>query len=140
MRRWTVECICTDRGQHKRTWMARMIWHAPFDPTPEEQDSYRRALEANMLQTLAASRIAEAVARLGQGGWTSFLTPEGHKHAMFGPPLHDAEPGGAVSRESYGFACSRCDRWPRINKDRWIALMDGARAAGISEFDVSYLD
>jgi hypothetical protein len=26
--RWTVEIVCTDRGQHKRTWMARYIQDA----------------------------------------------------------------------------------------------------------------
>jgi hypothetical protein len=102
--RWTVEIICTDRGQHKRTWLTRSIWDAGH-------------------------------------GWRHFISgsPE-PKHAMFGPPLADAEPGEVTSRDSYGFACSRCNRWPKISGDRWIELLEGARHAGYTDFDVSYLD
>lgn|SRR5690625_4213650 len=99
---WSIEVVCTDRGQHKRTWITRMS---------NDGD-----------------------------GWRSVIVGKQVKHDMFGPPLHDAPEGGPTSREAYGFACSRCNRWPRIAGSRWIALMDGARRVGHVEFDVSYLD
>ncbi len=83
---WTIEIVCTDRGQHKRTWMTRFRW--------------------------------------GGGGWTSvrgYREPS-PKHDMFGPPDLRAEPGDALSRQSFGFACSRCSRSPKINRVRWIEI------------------
>lgn len=102
--RWTVEIVCTDRGQHKRTWMTRFIWDGPEE------------------------------------GWRSFIPGQRPAHDMYGPPDVDAEPGSLVSRESYGFCCSRCDRWPKVHRDRWLKLLDGARSVGMTEFDVSRLD
>lgn len=102
---YAVEVVCTDRGQHKRTWITRMRYDRRED---------------------------------GTLGWSSPVV-EG-KHAMYGPPDPDAHPGDGLSRESYGFACSRCTRWPRIEAARWLALMDGARRVGLAEFDVSALD
>jgi len=137
-RRWTIEIICTDRGQHKRTWMTRMIWDAPWTPTEEQSESYRRAMEQYLS---SPAEVDEMVRSQGKGGWHSFIPGSpAPKHDMYGPPVHDAEPGSVVSREAYGFACSRCTRWPKINGVRWIALMEAARGAGVSEFDVSYLD
>ena len=102
--RATVEVVCTDRGQHKRTWMARYIWEA------------------------------------GRG-WRTFIAGSpAPKHDMHGPPAADAEPGGALSTDSVGFACTRCTRWPKIRWERWLELMEGARSSRIEEFDVSYLD
>lgn len=111
-RRWTIEVVCTDRGQHKRTWMTRFIWE------PEELDHPR-----------------------GPWRWRSFIPGEpAVAHDMYGPPFADAEPGSGVSREAYGFCCSRCSRWPKVGLDRWLALIDGARRVGMTEFDVSRLD
>lgn len=102
--RWTVEIGCTDRGQHKRTWMARYIW---------EEES----------------------------GWRTFIAGSPvPKHDMHGPPETDAEPGSLISRDSVGFACSRCTRWPKIRWERWLAIMDAARSGGHPEFDVSRVD
>jgi hypothetical protein len=101
--RWTVEIVCTDRGQHKRTWMTRWIW--------ESSD-----------------------------GWRSFILMSDLKHDMYGPAMLDEEPGSVASRESYGFCCSRCPRWPKIKWDRWLEIMEASRDAKLDEFDVSYLD
>lgn len=102
---WSIEIVCTDRGQHKRTWITRMRLDRRDD---------------------------------GSEGWSSPITDG--KHSMYGPPDADAEPGDMISRESYGFACCRCTRHPKIRRDRWKALMDGARRVGLEEFDVSALD
>ncbi len=106
--RFTVEIVCTDRGQHKRTWMARYI--------------------ADQTET-------------GTWRWRTYIlgspTP---KHDMHGPPEADAEPGSPVSRTAVGFACSRCSRWPRIGWENWLRILDDARRAGLTGFDVSYLD
>ena len=81
------------------------------------------------------------MARMGEGGWHTFLPggstnrPE-HKHWLFGPPLGDADPGSGTSRESYGFACSRCDRRPKIRRARWLKVMDAARLSGNGEFRI----
>jgi hypothetical protein len=107
--RWTVEIVCTDRGQHKRNWITRFIWD-------DWGDGWRWHY-------------------VFPGGWG-----DAPKHDMYGPPERDAEPGSAISRKSDGFACSRCNRWPKIKRDRWIEIMDAAHNASISEFDVSYLD
>jgi hypothetical protein len=81
-KRWTIEIVCTDRGQHKRTWMTRFIWE------PAE-------------------------------GWRSLWLGPDRKHDMYGPPTK--------SHESYGFCCSRCKRWPRVEPSRWTKIMDAAR-------------
>jgi hypothetical protein len=109
--RWTVEIVCTDQGQHKRTWMTRFIWDPP-----------------------------DSVGGPSTEGWRSFILGPTSTHDMYGPPDPDSDPGSSIGHESYGFCCSRCPRWPKIKNERWIQLMEGARRGGLREFDVSRLD
>lgn len=110
---WTIEIVCTDRGQHPRVWMTRMR----LDKWSDGHESWSSPVP------LTAARSKTDL-----------------KHMPYGPPDPNAEPGAAVSRDAYGFACPRCSRWPRISRERWIKLMDGARRGAVAEFDVSYLD
>ena len=55
----------------------------------------------------------------------------------FAPPDPGAEPGTAISRESYTFSCPVCRRNPSVKAERWWEAMEECRRVGIKEVDLS---
>lgn len=102
---WQIDVICTDRGQHKRTQLARVVI----------------GLDDRTGRSVAHMRIRDS--------WN--------------PPDPEAEPNGGTysgSLKSYRFVCSRCDRHPSIDRDRWWKALAVIRAeTPLTEVDISVL-
>lgn len=142
---WEVEIVCTDRQQHKRTWLGRMEWEEPWTPPAEERERVRSArlrragTDIGIQVNDETRRAIDAdVDQPTWGGWSHYA--RAGKHDPWFPPSAEAQPGEWSSQRSYSIVCSRCSRTPRWNRTSWIELMEHARLNGMREFDVSYLD